>query len=86
VGLLEAYWDAYEAVELNTYADYAYLQEVWRYHERIVEAICHRRGCRRASAWLIEHMQAVECARRGDGNAGVRLNGAMYAGRFTCVS
>jgi DNA-binding FadR family transcriptional regulator len=40
IGLLEAYWDAYEAVELNTYADYAYLQKVWQYHERIVEAIC----------------------------------------------
>jgi DNA-binding FadR family transcriptional regulator len=39
-GLLEAYWDAYEAVELNTYADYAYLQSVWDYHERIVGAIC----------------------------------------------
>ncbi len=39
VGLLEAYWDAYEAVELNTYADYPYLQEVWDYHERIVDAI-----------------------------------------------
>jgi DNA-binding FadR family transcriptional regulator len=39
-GLLEAYWDAYEAVELNTYADYTYLQEVWGYHERIVAAIC----------------------------------------------
>jgi DNA-binding FadR family transcriptional regulator len=38
-GLLEAYWDAYEAVELNTYADYDYLQGVWNYHERIVEAI-----------------------------------------------
>jgi DNA-binding FadR family transcriptional regulator len=40
LGLLEAYWDAYEAVEFSTYADYAYLQEVWSYHERIVEAIC----------------------------------------------
>jgi DNA-binding FadR family transcriptional regulator len=38
-GLLEAYWDAYEAVELNTYADYNYLCSVWRYHEQIVEAI-----------------------------------------------
>jgi DNA-binding FadR family transcriptional regulator len=38
-GLLEAYWEAYEAVELNLYADYAYLQQVWNYHERIVEAI-----------------------------------------------
>jgi DNA-binding FadR family transcriptional regulator len=39
-GLLEAYWDAYEAVELHTYADYDYLQTVWLYHERIVDAIC----------------------------------------------
>ena len=38
-GLLEAYWDAYEAVELNTYADYHYLTAVWRYHEQIAEAI-----------------------------------------------
>lgn len=38
-GLLEAYWEAYEAVELDSYADYTYLQEVWGYHQRIVEAI-----------------------------------------------
>lgn len=40
LGLLEAYWDAYEAVELNRYTDYRYLQEVWNYHERILDAIC----------------------------------------------
>ncbi|MBI5929361.1 MAG: FadR family transcriptional regulator [Chloroflexi bacterium] len=38
-GLLEAYWEAYEAVELNKYADLAYLSEVWSYHERITEDI-----------------------------------------------
>jgi len=38
-GLLEAYWTAYEAVELNSYTDLAYLREVWIYHERIVQAI-----------------------------------------------
>jgi DNA-binding FadR family transcriptional regulator len=38
-GLLEAYWEAYEAVEFNKYADLAYLSEVWAYHERIAEAI-----------------------------------------------
>ena len=38
-GLLEAYWDAYEAIELNTYADYGYLTAVWGYHQRIAEAI-----------------------------------------------
>src|SRR5258708_21152424 len=39
-GLLEAYWEAYEAVELNTYADLHYWQEAWTYHERILNCIC----------------------------------------------
>lgn len=39
IGLLEAYWDAYEAVGLSRYSDYAYLQDVWNYHARIVQAI-----------------------------------------------
>jgi len=40
-GLLEAYWDAYEAVGLNRFmGSYEYLQEVWGYHARMVEAIC----------------------------------------------
>lgn len=37
--LLEGYWEAYEAVGLGLYADYAYLSEVWSYHERMVKAI-----------------------------------------------
>lgn len=40
-GILEAYWDAYETVGLNVFAGgYDYLQEVWRYHQKMVEAIC----------------------------------------------
>jgi len=39
-GILEAFWDAYEAVGLNLYNDYSYLEQVWQYHERMVEAIC----------------------------------------------
>ena len=39
LGLLEAYWDAYEAVDLNTYADYSYLTAVWQYHAEIANAI-----------------------------------------------
>lgn len=38
-GLLEAYWEGYEAVGLNVFSDYHYLREVWTYHERIVDAI-----------------------------------------------
>lgn len=58
LGLLEAYWDGYEAVELNTYADLAYLKRVWQYHEEIVEAIDqgdYSLGKQR----LIEHMRLL---------------------------
>jgi DNA-binding FadR family transcriptional regulator len=40
LGLLEAYWDAYEAVGLDVYAGIEYLQDVWDYHARMVDAIC----------------------------------------------
>ncbi|MCP4417542.1 MAG: FadR family transcriptional regulator [Chloroflexi bacterium] len=38
-GMLAAYWDAYEAVELTRFSPYEYWLKVWEYHERIVEAI-----------------------------------------------
>lgn len=63
-GLLEAYWNAYEAVELNSYADLAYLREVWTYHERIVEAIWN--GDPNASlAAFIEHTQLLRIRSKG---------------------
>ncbi len=74
VGLLEAYWDAYEAVELNTYADYSYLQEVWRYHERIVEAICQGQVAE-GKRLLVEHMQLLS-ARGISMEMPVRTNGS----------
>lgn len=37
--LLEGYWAAYEAVGLDVYTDYTYLEQVWNYHERMVDAI-----------------------------------------------
>lgn len=43
LGILEGYWDMYEAVGLNLYSgDVHYLHEVWDYHARMVDAI--RRG------------------------------------------
>ncbi|MBW8011747.1 MAG: FadR family transcriptional regulator [Chloroflexi bacterium] len=39
LGILEAYWNAYEDVGLNRYAGLDYLEEVWRYHQSMVEAI-----------------------------------------------
>ncbi|HKZ44734.1 MAG TPA: FCD domain-containing protein [Anaerolineales bacterium] len=41
MGLLEVYWDAYESIGLNVYTDLEYLEEVWDYHKRMVEAICN---------------------------------------------
>jgi DNA-binding FadR family transcriptional regulator len=40
-GILEAYWDAYENVGLNVYTGgIDYLEEVWNYHKKMVDAIC----------------------------------------------
>ena len=42
IGILEAYWDAYENVGLNVFTGgYEYLQEVWGYHQKMVDAICN---------------------------------------------
>jgi DNA-binding FadR family transcriptional regulator len=40
LGILEAFWEAYEAVGLSMFADYDYLQQVWEYHRSMVEALC----------------------------------------------
>ncbi len=58
-GLLAAYWDAYEAIELNTYADYSYLQEVWSYHERIAKAI-EAGDLVLGKDMLIQHMRLID--------------------------
>ena len=42
IGLLEAYWDAYEAVGLNVFTGgLSYLEQVWEYHTQMVDAICN---------------------------------------------
>ena len=58
MGILEAYWDAYAAVELNRYADYTYLQQVWNYHEQIFEAIC-KGDYERAKKLFIDHTNLI---------------------------
>jgi DNA-binding FadR family transcriptional regulator len=39
LGILEAYWQAYEDVGLDVYTDMQYLEQVWTYHQKTVEAI-----------------------------------------------
>jgi len=58
-GLLEAYWDAYEAEGLSVFSDYDYLHEVWQYHEGIVNAIV---GGWNDEAYrlLVQHTQLIQ--------------------------
>ncbi len=58
-GLLEAYWEAYEAVGLNVFTGgYDYLQEVWQYHKKMVDSIC-RGNYEAGRKALIEHVDLI---------------------------
>ena len=56
--ILEVYWEAYEAIELNTFTDYAYLTKVWSYHTRIVEAI-ESKEYDKAHQVLLNHTELI---------------------------
>lgn len=58
LGLLEAYWEVYEAFGLNVYSDLAYHERVWDYHAKMVEAICNRNMSAGYDA-LMEHMDLI---------------------------
>ncbi len=58
-GVLEAYWDAYEAEGLNVFSDIDYLHEVWGYHEGIVNAIIGGEQDE-ASRLLVQHTKLIQ--------------------------
>ncbi len=58
-GIVEAFWDLYEAVGLNRYADIEFLREVWRYHQRIVELIIAE-DYDQAQQWFDEHLDMLK--------------------------
>lgn len=57
-GILEAYWEVYEAVGLDVYTDFAYLERVWQYHEKMVDAIC-KQNFNEGYEALVEHMDLI---------------------------
>ena len=57
-GVLEAYWEMYEAVGLDVYTDYDYLERVWQYHQQIVDAICEG-DFHKGYNLLVEHMHLL---------------------------
>lgn len=58
IGLLEAYWEVYEAFGLDVYSDLEYHERVWDYHARMVEAICAHDLSAGYDA-LVEHMDLI---------------------------
>ncbi|PKN93742.1 MAG: hypothetical protein CVU44_07965 [Chloroflexi bacterium HGW-Chloroflexi-6] len=57
-GILEAYWEAYEAIGLNVYNDINYLQEVWQYHQQMVDAIVNQ-NYEAGYAALVKHTDLI---------------------------
>ncbi len=57
-GILEAYWDIYEAVGLSVYEDRKYLERVWLYHKQMVGAITNADYLNGYQA-LIAHMDLL---------------------------
>ncbi len=58
-GLLEAFWDAYEAVGLSRYKDLEYLRTIWDYHKRMVQAIMED-DYQAAYQALVQHLGMLE--------------------------
>jgi DNA-binding FadR family transcriptional regulator len=59
LGMLEAYWDAYERVGLSRYAGIKYLQQVWDFHRRIVDAIAGGKF-EQGHQMLNEHFELID--------------------------
>jgi DNA-binding FadR family transcriptional regulator len=74
LGVLEAFWEAYEAFGLNLYTDLSYHREVWGYHERIIRTLeaGDIEGSRRL---LIEHMNLLRHRELPDGQQPPRRMG-----------
>lgn len=59
LGVLEGYWEVYEAIGLNVYTDLHYLESIWSYHQTIVDAIVNK-DYNAGEQALVEHMQMLE--------------------------
>ncbi|HQE17316.1 MAG TPA: FCD domain-containing protein [Aggregatilineales bacterium] len=66
-GFLEAFWEAYEAFGLHLYRDLSYLQKVWDYHRRIVDAI-EAKDYELSRRLLVEHMNMLNERRPTESN------------------
>ncbi len=58
IGVMEAYWSMYEMVGLDVYTELEYLQVVWAYHQKMVDAICEG-NFSTGHQLLVEHMDLL---------------------------
>ena len=58
IGVMEAYWSMYEMVGLDVYTELEYLQVVWAFHQKMVDAICEG-NFSAGHQILIEHMDLL---------------------------
>jgi DNA-binding FadR family transcriptional regulator len=65
LGVLEAFWEAYEAFGLNLYVELDYHRTVWEYHARIVNAV-ENGAIERGRELLIEHMNLLRDRQTGE--------------------
>jgi DNA-binding FadR family transcriptional regulator len=59
IGLLKAYWDGYEAVELHRYFDLSYYEQMWDYHQQIV-GLLKKGEIQQSQQVLIKHFAILE--------------------------
>lgn len=60
-GLLNSYWEAYEAYQLTRFTQYTYWIDAWNYHEQIVEALAAGEVAK-SKQLLIEHFALLRPA------------------------
>ena len=58
IGVMEAYWSMYEMVGLDVYTDLEYLEVVWSYHQKMIDAICDG-DFRAGHQFLVENMDLL---------------------------
>lgn len=58
LSILEVYWDLYRLTGLEIYPDLTYIDRVWQYHQRILDAIRHG-NMSQGLQILIEHMDLI---------------------------
>ncbi len=62
-GVMEAFWEVYEAFGLNLYFELEYHRKVWKYHAQIVDAI-EAGDVAKSRSLMVDHMNLLQSRER----------------------